>query len=252
MTCARDDLRPMTNASSKRPMLPLQVRSLKFERDSKLLINDLDLDLASEGLTMILGANGSGKSLLLRLIHGLLTPTSGSISWSGTPVGDATRSRQAMVFQQPVLLRRSTAANVDFVLKLKKKFDPARRDALLEQVNLLDKSRQPARLLSGGEQQRLILARALAIEPEVLLLDEPTASLDPAATLAIENIVRSARDQGTKIIFVSHDIHQAQRLADDIVLMHGGKVVEHAPIREFFSAPVSDHAQGYLRGDLLT
>ncbi len=233
-------------------ILPLQIRNLRFVRDSRTLIDDLELDLGSEGLTMILGANGSGKSLLLRLIHGLLTPTSGSITWAGVPVGDSTRSRQAMVFQRPVLLRRSTAANIDFVLKLKKRFDPARRDQLLEQVNLLEKSRQPARLLSGGEQQRLILARALALEPEVLLLDEPTASLDPASTLAIENIVNATRDSGTKIIFVSHDIHQAQRLADDIVLMHAGKVVEHAPISDFFSAPVSEHAQGYIRGDLLT
>jgi len=233
-------------------ILPLEVSKLAFVRDGRRLIDDLDLTLNADGLTMILGANGSGKSLLLRLIHGLLEPSAGSIHWAGQPLSSTNRLRQAMVFQRPVLLRRSTAANIDFVLKLKKRMDPARRDRILEQVDLLDKAKQPARLLSGGEQQRLILARALAIEPEVLLLDEPTASLDPASTLAIENIVKAAHDDGTKIVFVSHDIHQARRLADEIVLMHAGKVVDHSPVEDFFKAPVSAHAQAYLRGDLLT
>jgi len=233
-------------------ILPLEVSALEFNRDGRRLIDQLDLTLTTTGLTMILGANGSGKSLLLRLIHGLLSPSAGSIRWAGQPLNSSNRLRQAMVFQRPVLLRRSTAANIDFALKLKKRMSASRRDEILAEVDLLDKAKQPARLLSGGEQQRLVLARALALEPEVLLLDEPTASLDPASTLAIENIVKGARDEGTKIVFVSHDIHQARRLADEIVLMHAGKVVDHSPVEEFFRAPVSAHAQAYLRGDLLT
>jgi len=241
-----------TDRTTEPSILPLEVSKLEFVRDGKHLIDNLDLKLSTNGLTMILGANGSGKSLLLRLIHGLLSPSGGSIHWAGQPLNVTNRLRQAMVFQRPVLLRRSTAANIDFVLKLKKRMDISTRDSILAEVDLLDKAKQPARLLSGGEQQRLILARALALQPEVLLLDEPTASLDPASTLAIENIVKRAHDGGTKIVFVSHDIHQARRLADEIVLMHAGKVVDHSPVEEFFQAPVSAHAQAYLRGDLLT
>ena len=161
------------------------------------------------------------------------------------------RRRQAMVFQRPVMLRRSVAANVDFALKLQQKPDRSRRDEILSMVDLLQLSRQPARRLSGGEQQRLALARALVTEPEVLFLDEPAANLDPGATVAIETIVKRARDNGTKIVVVTHDIGQARRLADDIVFMHRGKAIERSDAKFFFASPRTPEALRFLGGELV-
>lgn len=152
------------------------------------------------------------------------------------------------MFQRPVLLRRSVAANIDFALRLRSARDPGRCRALLESVGLLDQARQPARLLSGGEQQRLALARALATDPDILFLDEPTAHLDPASTLIIERIVNAVHAAGCKIIYVTHDIAQARRLADQIVFLHRGRVAEVTPAADFFTRPASCAAKAYLQG----
>ncbi|MGI9463152.1 MAG: ABC transporter ATP-binding protein, partial [Aestuariivirgaceae bacterium] len=196
--------------------MPLAVAGLRFSAGGATLINGLDLVLTSHGVTVVMGPNGAGKSLLVRLLHGLIEPQSGSITWNGQACGPATRLRQAMVFQKPVLLRRSVAANVDFVLKLKAGSDRERLNRLLVQAGLLDKAGQPARALSGGEQQRLALARALASDPEVLFLDEPTASLDPSSTQVIEIAIAEASASGMKIILVTHDAGQARRLANEV------------------------------------
>ncbi|MGI9451319.1 MAG: ATP-binding cassette domain-containing protein, partial [Geminicoccaceae bacterium] len=195
--------------------------------------------------------NGAGKSLLLRLLHGLLSPTSGEIFFGGAPLDDQVRAQQAMVFQRPVLLRRSVGANLDFVLRLRGEASASRRDSLLDQVGLLDKEKQPARLLSGGEQQRLALARVLALEPKVLFLDEPTASLDPASTLMIEEIARSVQRQGAMVVFVTHDLGQARRLADDIIFLHRGRLEEQSPAEPFFENPKSDAAKAFLEGQIV-
>lgn len=206
-------------------------------------VGPLDLALRADGITAIMGPNGAGKSLLLRLLHGLIRPTSGSIDSPG---------RQAMVFQRPVMLRRSVEANLLFALRRTSRAPTARlcRDILTE-IGLADRARQPARALSGGEQQRLALARALALEPETLFLDEPTASLDPAATLAIEKMVLRAAGNGTKIIFVTHDLGQSRRLASDVVFLHKGHLCEHSPAATFFDQPRSDQARAYLTGQLV-
>jgi len=230
----------------------LTVRELRFRSADRDLLNGIDLDLASDGITMIMGPNGAGKSLLLRLLHGLLAATDGTIQWGATPVGAQTRAQQAMVFQRPVLLRRSVAANLDFVLRERGADRTERRDAWLARVGLLERGRQPARLLSGGEQQRLALARALATEPRVLFLDEPTASLDPASTAMIEEIVREASLAGTKILFVTHDAGQARRIADDVVFLANGRVAEHTVATAFFDQPKSSSAEAYLAGRLIT
>ncbi len=246
------DDRPVgTAAGDQSPLLPLQARGLVLERDGRHLIDNLDLTIHSHAVTVILGANGSGKTLLLRLLHGLITPHAGTIRWGGEDLTKAVRLRQAMVFQRPVLLRRSVAANIDFALALRGHRSPDRRDALLDHVGLAARAGQSARQLSGGEQQRLALARALATEPDVLFLDEPTANLDPASVLMIENIVTAAHRSGTKIIFVTHDIAQARRLGGDIVFLDGGRVIEHRAAEDFFAAPATESAQAYLDGRLV-
>ncbi len=232
-------------------LFPLQTRALTFAAGDKALIDSIDLTLDARSFTMVMGPNGAGKSLLLRLLHGLIEPSEGEIRWNGEPMSGAIRQRQAMVFQRPVLLRRSVAENIDFVLRLKGRARRERRDEILDHVGLLDHARQPARLLSGGEQQRLALARALVLDPDVLFLDEPTASLDPASVLMIEDIVTTAHRGGTKIIFVSHDLGQARRLGDDIVFLHRGRLSEHTPAGRFFAAPASEAAKAYLEGRIV-
>jgi tungstate transport system ATP-binding protein len=185
--------------------------------------------------TMLLGPNGSGKTSLIRLAMGLVAPTSGTV---------AAPERSAMVFQRPVMLRRSVRANVEYVSR-------ANADAMLARVGLTALADRPARRLSGGEQQRLALARALAREPEVLFLDEPTASLDPAATAMVEEIVADATARGIKVVMATHDLGQARRLAGDIVFLARGRVVEHAPAKIFFAATASRQAAQFIRGELV-
>lgn len=228
----------------------LTTSALSLDIDGKQLLVDISLSLKPDSLTIIMGQNGAGKSVLIRLLHGLLEPTSGLIEWSGTALSEQVRARQAMVFQRPVLLRRSVAANLEFVLGLKGNASSHSRESLLELVGLSDRASMPARLLSGGEQQRLALARAIATMPDVIFLDEPTASLDPASVVLIEDIVRQEQAKGTKIIFITHDLGQAKRLADDIVFLHKGRLEEHTAAVQFFASPKSIVAQNYLAGNI--
>ncbi len=252
-----DDLVPVQPGLVDRERGPrlLAVSGLTLDVDGRRLVDGIDLTLDGGAATIVMGENGAGKSLLLRLLHGLIQPTAGRILWDGEAISEKTRKRQAMVFQRPVLLRRSVAANIDFALRLRGADngprDTARRDELLERVGLLAQRRQAARLLSSGEQQRLALARALATSPDVLLLDEPTASLDPASIVVIEEIVAAVKAGGTKIIFVTHDIGQARRIGDDIVFLDRGRLAEHTPAVRFFSEPASAVGQAYLEGRIV-
>jgi len=223
---------------------PIRIRDLILEAGGQRRVGPLTLDLTSGGITAIMGPNGAGKSLLLRLLHGLIAPTSGTVE---------ARGRQAMVFQRPVMLRRSVEANLMFALRREAGFanPKARCREILDQIGLADRARQPAQALSGGEQQRLALARALAMSPETLFLDEPTASLDPAATLAIESMVQHAAESRTKIILVTHDIGQTRRVAEDVVFLHKGALAEHTLAAEFFDAPHSPQARAYLSGQIV-
>ncbi|AXI54191.1 Tungstate uptake system ATP-binding protein TupC (plasmid) [Pseudoseohaeicola sp. NH-UV-7] len=236
-------------AQAASALLPLRVRDLTLRFGEVAILKQINLDLGAGGCTIVMGPNGVGKSLFLKLLHGLIPATSGTIDWNGNAPQDAT-ARQAFVFQKPVLLRRSVAANIDFVLQARGK-DKSECTALLELAGLAHKARQPARLLSGGEQQRLALARALATDPEVLFLDEPTASLDPRSVLAIERIVRDACARGVRVIFITHDIGQARRLADDVVFLHHGRVAVHAAASDFFPDPPDQTARDYLNGKIV-
>ncbi len=231
--------------------VPIALSSVTFKAGGDTLLNLPHLEISSDGLTVLMGANGSGKSLLLRLMHGLVEPTTGRITVEGEVLSPTHRQQQALVFQRPVLLRRSAAENIDFVLKARKK-PMEKRTELLELVGLVHVAHRPARKLSGGEQQRLAIARALSTEPKTLFLDEPTASLDPAAILSIESIVTRVAKAGINVIFVTHDIAQARRLADQVVFLQNGMLAEQAPASVFFDHPVSDAARAYLNGRLMT
>ena len=239
-------------AESDSSILPLTVRDLRFDAGGQALIKDLSFTLLPGTRTVVLGHNGSGKSLLLRLCHGLLTPTDGRVVWGG-PFAKEARKRQAMVFQRPVMLRRSAAANIDYALALRGFSGNDRKRRLseaLRNTGLSELAARPARVLSGGEQQRLALARAWSLEPEVLFLDEPTANLDPAASRAVERIIDAIHASGTKIIMTTHDLGQARRLADEVMFLHGGRLVERSPAEAFFEKPRTDTADAFMRGEL--
>jgi len=233
----------------------LTVEGVRIARKGKVLLDVPDLSLDGPGPTLILGPNGSGKSLLLRCLHGLIMPDSGRVCQDGAPLNSVHTTRQAMVFQQPVLLRRSVSANLDFVLRrqgLARSARKARIADLLAEGGLDGKARQSARSLSGGEAQRLAILRALALMPETLFLDEPTSALDPTATQMIERMILRASTRGVRIVMVTHDIGQARRLAADIVMMQGGHVVEHGAAKQVLDAPSSDASRRYLAGGLVT
>ena len=234
-------------------ILPLTIQDVSFEIGGIRLIKDLNCTLEAGPRTMILGANGAGKSLFLRLCHGLIRPTTGRVLWQGAKGRDPADA-QAMVFQRPVMLRRSVAANVDYALKLRGMAAAERRAAVedaLGHTGLRRLADNPARVLSVGEQQKLALARAWALQPEVLFLDEPTASLDPAATHAVEQIINAIDDAGTRIVMTTHDLGQARRLGDEVMFLNRGRLLEKTPAERFFSEPENDLAQAFLKGELL-
>lgn len=239
-----------TLPDSTMPANELVLSDVCFSADDKTIIDNASLSIIQSGITVLLGYNGAGKSVLLKLMHGILKPDSGKIVWNEQTLCRTDRSRHAMVFQKPTLLRRSVAANIDYVLKIRNRFSKKARLELLTKVGLSAFEKQPARLLSGGEQQRLALAQALACNPTVLYLDEATASLDPASTVIIEQIVQQQAKAGTKIIMVTHDVAQAKRLAGHIVFVDQGQVVEHSTAADFFAQPQSSVARSYIAGKL--
>lgn len=241
-----------TIARAQSKLLPLQLRDVVFSAGGRRIIDGVTLTLEPDVRTMIVGPNGAGKSVLLRLCHGLLQPTSGSIRCNVSEQPGAPR-RQAMVFQRPVLLRRSALGNVAFALRIAGvpwNQRGARAREALRGVGLDALARHPARVLSGGEQQRLALARVWALRPELLFLDEPTASLDPSATQEIERIIAALHAAGTKIVMVTHNLGQARRLGDEIIFLHQGQALERAPADRFFLCPESAEAVQFLKGQL--
>ena len=230
--------------------LPIYIKDLSLILDERKILSSLNLSINSDDVTVIMGPNGAGKSIFLKILNGILTPTSGCITWNNKKQFSDTLNTQAFVFQKPILLRRSVIANLDYmdsVLGNKKKIS---KDRLLKIVQLKKQKNQPARMLSLGEQQRLSLIRSLMLRPNLLLLDEPTANLDPASTKIIEDIVLNLKKMGIKIIFVTHNILQAKRIADEIIFLNEGKMVEHLNKQEFFSNSKSIEVQNYLNGIL--
>ena len=208
------------------------------------IIEDVTLKVGA-GRTAILGPNGAGKSSLLRLMHGLLKPSAGRLHWPRA-------LSQGMVFQRPIMLRTSALANVEYGLKLRGEAVGQRRAKALEvlrRVGLPDLAQRPARRLSGGEQQRLALARAWTLEPAVLFLDEPTASLDPASSREVERIIHEIAASGTRIVMTTHNLGQAHRMAEEILYLENGRLVEQTPTAEFFRQPRSAAAAAFIRDE---
>ncbi len=233
-------------------LLPLKTRGLCFAVRGKQIIDNIDLTISGNDITVILGPNGAGKSVLLRLLHGLLEPTAGQIEWGGRINDEGLRKRQALVFQRPVMMRRSVAENIRFVLSLRGFSDrPERLEKALDLAGLKAQADQPAPRLSGGEQQRLAIAQAMVLDPEVVILDEPSSNLDPGATMAIERLIKIAQNEGRKIILVTHDLGQAKRVGDEIIFMHHGRIVEQGSGAGFFASPKTPEARAYLGGALL-
>ncbi len=233
-------------------ILPLSLTDVAYESGGQPIIAGVSLAIEAGPSTIILGANGAGKSVLMRLMHGLLQPTAGSVRWSEPDIASL-RRRQAMVFQRPVMLRRSALANVMYALKLANIAASEREAqalAALDEVGLRHLAQRPARVLSGGEQQRLALARAWALHPEVLFLDEPTANLDPAAAREIETVIKAFDAAGTKIVMATHNLGQARRLGDEVIYLQAGRVVERAPIEQFFARPATADAAAFMKGEL--
>lgn len=233
-------------------MLPLTLENVSYVAGGRTIIDGVSFAIEPGLRTVILGPNGAGKSVLMRLCHGLLEPTSGRVAWRGSRNGERPR-QQAMVFQRPVMLRRSALANVTYGLKLAGVSGGERvlrAHDVLDAVGLAHVAHKPARVLSGGEQQRLALARAWALGPEVLFLDEPTANLDPGATRDVESIVGQIHASGTKIVMTTHNLGQARRLGDEILFISAGRLVERAPVERFFARPAAPEAASFINGEL--
>ncbi len=239
--------RPSNDAAAAR-ILILDAVSVRV--DQTTLLSGIDLQIRSGAPTILMGPNGSGKTTLLRLMMGLIEPSEGKMHFAIPP--GSPPLRRAIVFQKPVMLRRTAAANVAFALVAAGHVsDPETINRLLDQAGLLALADRPARKLSGGEQQRLALARALARDPDILFLDEPTASLDPAQTKAVEDIIERVAEAGVKVVMATHDIGEAKRLAGDVVFLSKGRALEHTPAGSFFRQPATNDARRFLIGELV-
>jgi tungstate transport system ATP-binding protein len=232
--------------------LPIVLEDVSVRAREVTILNHVSLVLAGEAPTVLIGPNGAGKTTLLRLAMGLISPARGRVTWGGRE--NVAPTHRAIVFQRPVMLRRSAAGNIRYALAaagVPRAARDGRVDELLALVGLAGLGHRPARKLSGGEQQRLALARALAKEPQVFFLDEPTASLDPASTKAIEDVVRAVAARGVKVVMSTHDLGEAKRLGGEVVLMHRGRIVERAPSDAFFAAPSTEEGRRFIGGELL-
>jgi tungstate transport system ATP-binding protein len=242
----------MTAMRAPQTDLPITFEDVSIFARAVAILDSITLKFGAGAPTILIGPNGSGKTTLLRAAMGLLAPSKGLIGWGGRV--QSPPLRRAIVFQRPVMLRRSAVGNIRYALAVAgvaRGVRKARADELLHLVGLTGLADRPARRMSGGEQQRLALARALAKDPEILFLDEPTASLDPAATKALEDIIRGVAARGIKVIMSTHDLGEARRLAGEVILLNRGRVIETANVQTFFDNPRTQEARRFVAGELL-
>lgn len=244
-----------SNTTPALKVLPIAGHGLVVSRGGRTVVAGVGIKIdARPRILVILGPNGAGKSLLLRVLVGLIAPDAGTLTWAGTAPDRVRAPHIGFVFQRPVMLRRTTLNNIAFMLRVAGVAGDQilpRAWRALESSKLDSHAQTPARMLSAGEQQRLALAGALALEPEILILDEPASNLDPASTFEIEDRLRQARTSGMCIVLVTHDLAQARRLADDIVFMHQGRILARSSAEAFFASPPCPEAAAYVHGDIV-
>ena len=230
----------------------LTLQNVVVRRGGKRLLGPLNFNLSTHGITAVLGHNGAGKSLFLHVCHGQFPPSAGTIKWNGLQVSD-TRKCRSLLFQNTPLMRRSVAANVEFpliALGIPKTERALRVTEALTIARLSNTPSAPAASLSGGEKQRMALARALVTRPQVVLLDEPSASLDPASTKELEASVRAVANSGVKVLIATHDLMQARRLADDVLVFGEGNLLVQEDAVTFFNRTHSGVVADFLEGRL--
>lgn len=233
-------------------IFPLKLDNVQVRKRGKVILNDITLTLEQEGITIVMGPNGSGKTTLMRLMHGLERPKSGKLQWATT--NEIARSKQSFVFQTPIMMRRRVRENLLYPLKLRSKATDELNKLVehwLLEAGLEDKTNIAAHFLSGGERQKLAIARAMITEPSVLFLDEPTTNLDGQSTREIETLLKKVQSTGTCIVLSTHDIGQAKRLADKVIFLNHGRLCEFSTADSFFASPDSKVAQAYLDGEIV-
>ncbi len=234
-------------------ILPLDVKNAEVRRRGKTLIGPLSTTISAEGFSIVMGPNGAGKTTFLRMLHGMeRLKRGGSLRWQCAE--KEARTRQAFVFQAPIMMRRSALDNVAYPLILHgvgRKDARRQAAAWLERVGLGDSSTKQATILSGGERQKLAIARALIRGPDVLFLDEPCANLDGRATREVEAVLKDAHDGGTRIVMATHDLGQAKRLAQDVWFIHHGNILEITAAEQFFTQPTTTEARAFVSGDIV-
>ena len=236
-----------------------QLREVTKEYNGRRVLQVDRLDIARGEIFALVGPSGAGKSTLLRLLNFLEAPTTGRISFLhaefnvSRPIPLKLRRRVTTVFQRPLLLNRSVEANVTYGLRLRGQRNSSHRiEAALEEVGLRHMARQRARTLSGGEAQRVALARAIVLQPDVLLLDEPTANLDPYNVGLIEDIIgKLNRERETTLVLVTHNVFQAKRLAHRVALLLEGQIVEITDVDAFFQSPRDPRTAAFVRGEMV-
>ena len=233
-------------------LFPLLIKNACVRKRGKTILGPINLELEHKGFTVVIGPNGVGKTTLLRLMHMLENPREGTVQWNIN--NEEAVTRQSFVFQTPVMMRRSVLENLLYPLKIRGVAKDERLQAAkhaITQIDLSDSANLNATFLSGGEKQKLAIARALTTKPEVLFLDEPTTNLDGRATREIETMLLAAQDQGTRIIMTTHDLGQARRLATDVLFLYRGLIHEQGKASTFFNSPQTTEARAFLIGDIV-
>ncbi len=222
------------------------------KRRGKTILGPITHDLAPGGITIVLGPNGAGKTTFLKVLHGVERLSAGQVAWS-VPAAEAQKS-QSYVFQSPIMLRRTVAQNLAYPLQLTgtpKAQIQTKVQSWAAKIGLADALDTSAPRLSGGEKQKLALGRALIRDPKVVFLDEPCANLDGRSTKEFEALLITAKSAGTRIIMTTHDLGQAKRLAEDVIFLLGGQIVEAGPAPAFFADPQTAQARAFLKGDIV-